>query len=189
MRPTELLKEDHKVILRMIGVMDYISQKIEKGDRVEIEHLDKIVDFIKTFADKCHHGKEEGLLFPAMEKAGVPRDGGPISVMLSEHEQGREFVKGMLEGLSEIKKGNISGLKKFSKNAQNYGDLLKQHIDKEDNILYMIADMHLDSSEDKRLLEEFERVEKEVIGEDRHKEFHHLVEKLELIYINNKKEA
>lgn len=183
-RPTEILKEDHKVILRMIEVIRGLSQKIDIGEKVDIEHLNKIVEFIKIFADKCHHAKEENLLFPAMEEAGIPKEGGPIGVMLIEHDQGREYVKGMVQGIEELKTGNNDGLKKFKQNSLGYAGLLEPHIDKENNILYMMADMHIEEETQQKLLADFERVEKEVIGNGKHEEFHHLVETLEKIYLN-----
>ena len=60
------------------------------------------IGFLKEFADKCHHGKEEGLLFPAMVAAGIPDKGGPIGVMLAEHTQGRQFIRDMEESLSTV---------------------------------------------------------------------------------------
>jgi len=117
-----------------------------------------------------------------MEAAGIPKDGGPVGVMLVEHVQGREYVKGMAEGIEEYRKGNRDGLNKFAKNGSNYSGLLSEHIYKEDNILYMMANMHLDEEADARLLREFERVEKEVVGEGKHEEFHALVDYLSGIY-------
>lgn len=66
---------------------------------------DRIVQFFQVFADKCHHGKEENLLFPELERSGSPKERGPIAVMLAEHEQGQSFVKGRAEGLSDYNKG------------------------------------------------------------------------------------
>ncbi|MBM4388754.1 MAG: hemerythrin domain-containing protein, partial [Deltaproteobacteria bacterium] len=76
MRPTELLSQDHQVILQMLKVIEGMAKRIGSGQDVEIEHLDGVVEFIRAFADKCHHAKEENLLFPAMEAAGIPKDGG-----------------------------------------------------------------------------------------------------------------
>lgn len=73
MRPTEVLKEEHKVIKLMLKILDRVSKKLNSGEKVDPIHLDKINDFIRTFADKCHHGKEEDRLFPAMEAAGIPK--------------------------------------------------------------------------------------------------------------------
>lgn len=183
MRPTELLKEDHKLILRMIAVMKTVADSAGKGGKLNLEHLELMVDFIRTFADKCHHGKEEDLLFVEMERSGIPKEGGPIGVMLEEHTVGRNYVKGMAEGIDEIKAGKKGGEKKFAENARGYAILLTQHIDKEDNILYMMADMHLDKKADEKLLKEFEKVERKIMGEVKRGEYRRFVENMEKTYV------
>ncbi len=183
MKPTEILKEEHKVIRRMLDILTKLTERLEKGDEFNVEHGEKAVDFIRTFADKCHHGKEEDLLFVAMEKAGIPREGGPIGVMLMEHDRGRNYVKGMDEAIKSYKNNDKEAVKKFIENARGYVSLLDEHIYKEDNILYMMADMHLGTQEQEELLREFERVEKEKIGEGVHEKYHKLVEELEQVYL------
>jgi len=99
MTPAEQLKEEHQGILLMLRILEKVAAKLEAEEKVERNHLERIVEFFRVFADKCHHGKEEDLLFPAMEKAGVPKEGGPIGVMLAEHQQGRGHIRGMAEAL------------------------------------------------------------------------------------------
>lgn len=182
MKATEILKEEHKVIKRMLKILGKLCEIIEKGEKVENEDMRKILEFIKVFADTCHHGKEEGLLFPAMESVGIPREGGPIGVMLYEHNVGRNFVKGMANGIEELEKGNEKAKKEIVENARGYIELLSAHIEKEDNILYPMADMHLSEEEQNELVEKFEKLEEEVIGKGTHEAFHKLVENLEAIY-------
>lgn len=173
MSPTEQLKAEHEGIKLALKILEAVCRKIETRDKVDPKDLADILEFITVFADKCHHGKEEDLLFPAMVEAGVPREGGPIEVMLAEHNEGRGYVRQMKEAQG----------KEFVEPARNYINLLTQHIDKEDNILYMIADMHLAEEKQKGLLEQFEKVEKEKIGEGKHEEFHKLLEKLSNVYL------
>ena len=184
MKPTDILKEEHKVIRRMLEILSKLTDGLEKGSEFNTEHGEKIVDFIRTFADKCHHKKEEDLLFVAMENSGIPREGGPIGVMLMEHDRGRSYVKGMDEAIKSYKNNDKDAIKKFIENANGYVSLLDEHIYKEDNILYMMADMHLGTEEQEELLKEFERVEKEIIGEGVHEKYLKLVEQLEDIYMN-----
>ncbi len=181
MKPTEILKNEHRVIERMLSVLENLYKRAESGERINIEHAEKMIEFFKLFADKCHHGKEENMLFPEMEKAGVPKEGGPIGVMLFEHTQGRNFIKGMAEAVEEIKKGKDEKFK-FIENAKGYINLLKDHIYKEDNILFNMADMHLSHEVQSGLLEKFEKFEKEEIGEGVHEKFHNLVHEMEKIY-------
>lgn len=184
MNPTEELKSEHQAIKRMLQILDKMCGQIESGEQVDPAHLDTVVEFIRVFADKCHHGKEEDLLFPAMEEAGVPREGGPIGVMLIEHTQGRDYVKNMADSATAYKSGQREAAGVFAANARNYVSLLAQHIDKEDNILYPIADMHISNEKKQELHEAFARVEHEVIGHGRHEAFHEDLDRLEGIYLH-----
>lgn len=175
MKATEQLKNEHQAVLLALEILEKICQKLEAGDKVDPKHQKEILEFIKTFVDKCHHGKEEDLLFPALEEVGILKEQGPIGVMLIEHNMGREFVRGMSE--------NISSSEKFIENARGYIKLLKQHIEKENNILYQMADTHLSKAKDDELLQEFDRLELERIGPGKHEEFHKMLEKLAGIYL------
>lgn len=183
MKPTAELSHEHEAILLMIQVLEKMSERLEAGERVDPAHLEKAVDFIKVFADKCHHGKEEDLLFPAMEKAGIPRTGGPIGVMLTEHVAGRSHVKALTESLPGIRKGDQASARVFAENARKYGTLLSQHIHKEDHILYPMADARLTPSQQKELEARFADVEEKVVGHGKHEEYHRLLKELEAAYL------
>ena len=182
MKATQQLKDEHGGIKIMLAILDRICAKMESGGKVNTGHLKKSIEFIRVFADKCHHAKEEDILFPAMEKAGIPRQGGPIGVMLMEHEMGRNFVKGMAEGLELYEKDSTS-YAKFVENARGYVKLLSNHIDKEDNILYPMADSRISEKEQDLMCDEFEKVEVERIGKGKHEEFHELLKELKGIYL------
>lgn len=183
MKPTQELSHEHEAILLMINILQKMSEKLAAGEAVDVTHLEKAVDFIKVFADKCHHGKEEDLLFPAMEKAGIPKTGGPLGVMLHEHVAGRGYVKAMSEALAGIKKGDRRAAGVFAENARNYGALLTQHIHKEDHILYPMADTSLTAAQQSELAACFADVEENVIGHGRHEEYHRLLKELETEYL------
>jgi len=179
MLATENLREEHQVILRMIKVLIVASDKLEKCDDVSLDVFKKAVDFIHTFADRCHHEKEQDTLFPALGERGVPRHGGPIAVMLMEHEQGRQSVKGLAEALTKYEGGDKTAKSAIVENARGYADLLDRHIYKEDNILYPMGDKVLSESDNRELLEKFEKIEKEIIGEGKHEYYLHMIEELE----------
>jgi len=183
MKPTEQLVEEHDAIKIMLKIMEKVAQKLEAGEKVAPEDLEAMVDFIRTFADKCHHGKEEDLLFSAMTEAGIPGENGPIAVMLMEHDKGRSFVRGLAEGIAGYKNGEKGAARQIAKNARNYASLLVQHIDKENNILYPMADMHISAEKQEELLEKFEKVEEEIIGPGRHRELHQTLERLRDTYL------
>jgi len=179
----EQLKEEHQAILLMLKIMEAACKKLEAGEDVSKDDLNDMVKFIKEFADKSHHLKEEDLLFPAMEEVGIPREGGPIGVMLSEHTMGRDYVKGISMGIEEYAKGNTSAANQIIENARNYSSLLSNHIYKEDNILYPMAEMRISKEKHNDLLKEFERVDSEKIGLDKQKELIAILNNLEDTYL------
>ncbi len=172
MKATEELKREHEAIKLMLGILDEMSARLEAGESLNPEHLDGVVEFIQVFADKCHHAKEEDILFPAMERAGIQRERGPIGVMLYEHGEGRKFVQGMKAAVEGYKSGDAAAAGAIADNARKYTELLTDHIHKEDNILYPMADSTLSPEDGERLAEAFEKVELEVIGLGRHEQFH-----------------
>jgi len=183
MKATEQLKEEHKAIKEMLRVLDVVCQRLESGEEVSAGHLETIVKFLHLFADKCHHGKEEDVLFPMMEQAGIPKEGGPIGVMLIEHDTGRDYIRGLSDGVTRCKGGERTASAQIIENARSYTVLLTQHIDKEDNILYPMGDSHLSARKDQELLEEFEKVERDRIGPGGHEELHKLLHDLAKIYL------
>lgn len=179
MLPTEILEEEHDVILKMLEVIRKMSSKMET---VEVGSLQSIIDFIRTFADRCHHAKEEKILFVEAEKYGVPSEGGPIGMMLIEHDEGRAYVKKMDEALQKVKAGDKKALKQYKENALSFANLLETHIGKENQILYPMINMHIPEELQKDILKRFDKAEKEDVGEGVHHKYHHLVEKLEAKY-------
>ncbi len=132
--------------------------------RIRRDDLAGMVNFFSVFADTCHHGKEEGMLFPAMEKVGVPREHGPIGVMLFEHELGRKYVRGMKDALAEVSKGSQAS-PAFVREARAYVNLLTAHIAKENQILFPMAEARLSEEVKSSLIEGFEQFEEETIGQ------------------------
>ncbi|MCL4557513.1 MAG: hemerythrin domain-containing protein [Deltaproteobacteria bacterium] len=177
MDSTHMLMHEHRIIEKMLNVLSNYSRKLEQGGTVQPERLKACVDFIRTFADTCHHAKEEGVLFAEMETHGMPRNGGPVGVMLAEHEMGRGYVKGMAKAIDDYEKGDAGAGKEFAKNARGYIGLLSQHINKEDNILYPMAEDML-SDMDQELVGRFEEIEKR-LGEGVHERYEKIVDQLE----------
>lgn len=149
------LEQDHEYILALIGVMEEITNQ----QTSDIGDIETIIQVIKDFADGLHHAKEESLLFPAMCKHGFSKDHGPVSVMLSDHEQGRAYVRGMYVALQAVKTGNTSAWKDVYEHMFSYGALLRSHISKENNVLFRMAEKALPDAEKQQLFEEFVKVE------------------------------
>lgn len=180
-RATEALKHDHRIIERVLRVLERSIQRLEKGHPFEPSVLAKALDFFQGFADKCHHKKEEDLLFPLLSKRGVPVEGGPIGVMLSEHEDGRRFLKGLKEGLDTLDSEPEAAKRLIVENGAGYLQLLQSHIFKEDNVLFVMADNVLNPDDQALLSEEFEHVEHHHIGQGVHERYLKLAEELEAL--------
>ena len=182
MKPTDELKKEHQAIRLMLRILDQVCRRLEAREKVDPAQLERIVEFIQVFADRCHHGKEEDLLFKAMVDAGFPQEGGPIAVMMHEHGLGREYAKGLTDAVRKYRT-DPSAAGRIVQNARNYILLLGQHIDKEDNILYPMADQHLSPAKQEELLRQFEDLEQQRIGPGKHEEFHRLLEQLRREYL------
>ncbi len=137
------------------------------------------MDFIHTFADRCHHGKEQDTLFPLLGQRGIPTASGPMAVMLMEHEQGRRYVKDLSNAVKKYQLGEKDAKEGIVENAREYAKLLEQHIYKEDNILYPMGDRVLSSQDNQELLEKFDKIEKEIIGEGKHEYYLQVISELE----------
>ena len=155
--PTDMLREEHQLILK---ILDVVQSLLEKGDAGEwdFDAWDDCVAFFRLFADACHHGKEEDLLFPELEARGMPRDGGPIAVMLLEHKQGRALVAQMAGALQDARSGEIEPLKRLEHAARAYLELLRAHIYKEDNVLFNMADSMVEKPACQKLCAQYDVV-------------------------------
>jgi len=159
MKPTDILKEEHRVIERVLNILDQAAGKLENGEAVSPDLFDKSILFIQKFADGCHHQKEETILFPAMEAKGFSRSAGPLAVMLHEHEMGRSMVSAIKKSLGDLRKGSVGAGNDLAESARMFSDLLRDHIAKEDNVLFVMADHHFTETEQTQLLGRFQQVE------------------------------
>lgn len=184
MKPIEELKTEHRAIESSLKILGAICDRVEEENLLASpEHIDGLIEFFRVFADQCHHGKEETQLFPALEARGVERENGPIGVMLTEHEAGRAFVRDMAVSMGQFREGNTEALMRLVHNARSYIDLLANHIQKEDNVLFPMANDRISDEEANRMAAEFDRIEREEVGEGRHEEFHSMLERLGEFYV------
>jgi len=143
MTATTALRSEHNHILAMIACLRAACRDAEESGGLDAETFRSGIDFIRNYADAWHHAKEEDLLFPALEEEGMPREGGPIAVMLHEHVMGRTYVRQMAEHLDAAIAGNDEARRHVLRFAMAYAHLLTQHIQKENNILFNMADQVL----------------------------------------------
>ncbi|HBL75348.1 MAG: hypothetical protein A2W90_04320 [Bacteroidetes bacterium GWF2_42_66] len=158
---TQNLENDHIHILRLTDIMLAMVEK----HSAEAVHFELVVNLIRKFADGIHHAKEEDLLFPLMGEKGFSPEQGPVAVMLHEHVQGRNFVKGISDGIAELQKGNRNALQPIYENMSGYAYLLQNHISKENNILFRMADRVFSTDEQQNLLVRFAEIENEADSE------------------------
>ena len=185
MKPIEDLRMEHEAVKITLRVLDSICKEAEKsGELANPDHLEQLLEFFTTFVDRCHHEKEEELLFPALEEVGVSREGGPIGVMHKEHQQGRDAVVKMKAALVRYRDGDREAVSDLVHHARAYIALLDQHIDKENNVLFVLADNNLSKEKQMALWEGFETIETQKIGPGRHEAFHKMIASLESIYLS-----
>ena len=137
---TQVMVEEHQLILRMINLVEKNTDLLEQGRFRDWQFYLDAVSFIRNYADRFHHAKEEDILFAALVKNGMPRENSPVAAMLMAHDQGRAFVKGMEEGAQRALAGETGQIRGIVENARGYARLLRDHIDKEDHILYPLAE-------------------------------------------------
>lgn len=178
MLPTQILSHEHRVIEVVLTCLDKMTDQALAEKKLDADSARQAVDFIRTFADRCHHAKEENQLFETLAKKGMPREGGPVGQMINEHEQGREFVRGMDENIVAASSGDNDALARFAENARGYTALLRSHIMKEDRVLYPMANRILTDDDQSQLLTDFETVESEHMGAGTHEKYLAIAETL-----------
>lgn len=180
--PVATLKAEHQVILRVVRVLGTLMDRFESSGEFSELPLARCVEFIRLFADACHHGKEEDLLFPLLESRGIPRDGGPIAVMLHEHRVARELTKEMSNALALFRSGDMPAKQTFCHAARNYIDLLTNHIFKEDNILFNMGGRVMSGEDQEALSKSFCAVNCRVFEGKRREHLQQIADELEVEY-------
>jgi len=164
---TASLRRDHDLIEKVIKAMESTIQLLNDGKQIPESILLPVIDFSKNFTDVCHHSKEENSLFPALEQAGMPRNMGPIAMMLMDHERSREIGKEMESSAKDyISSGNST---KLISDMQQYVEHITEHLWKENNRLFMMAEARLQyvSKKVDKELNEIEESKLKEIGKTR----------------------
>jgi hemerythrin-like domain-containing protein len=161
MQATEILSSEHRVIERVIAALDAAADRLERGEAVRPGFFVDATRFIRNFADGYHHGKEEEVLFATMARNGMSTDDGPIGMMLFEHDRARELTAGLGKAAERWAGGDRDVADTLADYARAYGELLTQHIYKEDNILFPMAAQAILPQEQDEVLHEFGRIERE----------------------------
>ncbi len=178
MKPTEELIHEHEVILHVLKAAAEEVRGMEATGMARPELIAMMLDFFRNFTDRCHHAKEEKHLFVVLEKRGMPHDSGPIAVMLQEHNEGRRRL-GNIDGLlPAARTGDQDAIKRIAENLKAYVILLDNHIEKENKILFPMADRALTEADQDELEKAFARVEEIETGEGVHEKYHGLAHEI-----------
>lgn len=166
-RSTDDLRHEHRVILVVLTGMEGMAHKpLRRGD------TERLLEILRVFVDKCHHGKEERHLFKALEAHGMSPESGPLAVLLNEHEQGRAHVRALAQAAPGAVRGEPQAGSDYARHAQTYVVLLRDHIRKENGVLFPLAERMLSEEDDTRLAEAFEAIERDEIGDGAHEKYH-----------------
>lgn len=181
MNITQRLMDEHQLILAYTRLLEgYIMAIKEDSTRTMLSaRLPDFIPFVREFADQYHHAKEENVLFKFMEKPGVLTHCNPLPQMNHEHDEGRKYIRGMQESLQQ---GDVNTALRF---AYGWLQLLRDHISKEDNILYPMAEEGVPQSERAELLRQYQSAEDQLNGEMLEKKYLNLFQELKTLLEQN----
>lgn len=158
MTSTDELVQEHQIIIGVLTALDEVLQEVTRTRPIPVAFLKQLVSFSQGFIDRCHHGKEERCLFPCLVRRGMPREGGMIALMLQEHEAGRKLVRQISQALERYERG-AAPADDVLDSCRQYADLLRQHITKENDLVFPAGEgvmISLDHAENLRCYEERE---------------------------------
>lgn len=179
MKATDVLIEEHRVIERVLDALGRAVEQLEKEEPVRPEFFLSAADFIRGFADGCHHQKEEGVLFHHMQAQGMPTEGCPLGVMYAEHELGRQYTRAMISGAQGVLAGDLDDRNRIIQSASSYIALLRRHIFREDNILFPMSHDVIPALQHAQVEADFALVEQAEIAEGVHEKYLALAQVLE----------
>jgi len=179
----EVMMDEHQYILRALKTARQMCKQVMEKGKVETEDFYKFIDFVRNFADKYHHGKEEVILFRLMEaEIGQMAVEGPIRGMLVEHDLGRLYMSRLEKALEDYKEGNKDTMLDIIANTISYTHLLNQHINTEDKTLYPFAQRRLSKTSLKKMNEEVKKMEENDENKKTREKYLAIVEELENKY-------
>jgi hemerythrin-like domain-containing protein len=159
---TTSLRRDHELIEKVIKAMESTVQLLNDGKQIPESILLPVIDFSKNFTDVCHHSKEEKSLFPALEQAGLPTNMGPIAMMLIDHQRSREIGAEMeLSAKEYLSSGDST---KLVSDMQQYVEHITEHLWKENNKLFMMAEVRLQNVS-KKVNDDLDTIEKSQLND------------------------
>lgn len=158
MKATEILMQEHRLIERVLDCLEEAAGRLEDEEEIDPGFFIDAAEFIAGFADGGHHRKEEDILFVAMTARDMPADIGPVAVMLHEHEEGRRYTAGFRGAAEQMQNGNADASADVIRNAFDYVNLMREHILKEDNVLFPMAEQVIAEDEMQQVSQAFMQI-------------------------------
>ncbi len=176
MQPRGPLMVEHRLIERMIALMDKEEKKIERNNSVNPSFIDAAVDFLRTYADETHHGKEEKILFRDLAKKKLSiKDTMAMNELIEDHGWGRAATAELVDAHEAYKKGDAAALISVTQALKKFVDFYPKHIKKEDKLFFPAAMAYLSNTEQKSMLIEFREFDMNMI----HEKYKSIVDALE----------
>jgi hemerythrin-like domain-containing protein len=176
MQPRGPLMTEHRLIQRMIALMKTEAKKIEEQNTIYQSFINGTVDFLQTYADATHHGKEEKIFFRDLSKKKLSiTDSLAMNELIEEHSKGRKMTAELVVSHDAYKNGNIEALHSLTRTLMEFVDFYPKHIKKEDEIFFPAAQHYLSAVEQKAILDEFNEFDRTMI----HSKYKSLVDALE----------
>lgn len=182
MDPTRELRSEHEAIRKMLKILERFADGVAKGRTSETEDGEEIIDFIRTFVDRCHHAKEEECLFPLLERLGGADCSRATAILIDEHRESRALANAMADTLQRYRNGDATSAGPFAGSALSYKSLLTAHIERENQGILKTADSQVAGTNLDYLTDAFEQIE-ERLGHGTHQELHRLLARLEDKYL------
>jgi hemerythrin-like domain-containing protein len=177
-KPLDDLKHEHRLIERVLAVLERVTEQLERNEKVSPEILAQGLEFVRGFADGCHHAKEEHGLFPTLASKSPTIEGGPVRVLTADHDAGRKLMRDLEHGIEAMRGGRPEGASAARQALRTYTHMLRRHIAKEEEILFPLSEGLLTDEDEQALEAHFERVEAKT-GAGAHERFEALVRGLE----------
>jgi hemerythrin-like domain-containing protein len=160
------LMVEHRLIERMLTVVRTKLAEIESTRKVDPLFVDTAVDFVRTYADRTHHGKEEDILFRDLKKKPLSAEDRRImNELIEEHVFGRQTTKALVEANMRYRNGDAAALDVIAAKLRTLTEFYPKHIEKEDKVFFPSVRAYFTELEDQDMLAEFWEFDRRMIHE------------------------
>lgn len=179
MNATDVLSNEHRAVELVLMTMEKFADRLDSTEEeLDTSIVEDSLEFASGFVDRCHHAKEEELLFPLLVERGVRKDGGPIGAMLHEHNESRGMIAWIRENLDKWTAGDDDARPALAEAMRCYAALMRSHIFKEDEVLFVAAEAAISDEDNEHLIKEFNEIEERKIGPGVHERYHKMLDNL-----------